>query len=97
MHTNPYDGLRGGRWIKTNFHAHAGTGSNTCGSTPVADTVRIYRSLGFGALCVSNHDLFTEPSEWNGLDFSNFMMIPGVEYSANPHLLTLGVRQPHPH
>jgi len=90
MHINPYQNLRNGRWIKANFHTHAGTGPGTCGSNPVEDVVGLYRRLGFGALCVSNHDLYTDTS---ALGDENLFMVQGVEYSAHPHMLTLGIKE----
>ena len=60
MYVNPYDNLSGGRWIRTNFHTHAGTGAGTCGRNPVDAVAALYRELGYGALCLSNHDLYTE-------------------------------------
>ena len=60
MYVNPYDNLSGGRWIRTNFHTHAGTGAGTCGRNPVDAVAALYRELGYGALCLSNHDLYTD-------------------------------------
>jgi len=90
MFINPYENLSGGRWIKAGFHTHAGTGPGTCGKTPIADVVAAYRALGYGALCISNHDLFTDTS---ALTDEKLLMVPGVEYSADPHILTIGVER----
>jgi len=91
MFTNPYQNLpSSGRWIKAAFHTHAGTGPGTCGKTPIADVVAAYRALGYGALCISNHDLFTDTS---ALTDEKLLMVPGVEYSADPHILTIGVER----
>ena len=90
MYINPYENLSGGRWIKAGFHTHAGTGPGTCGKTPIADVLAAYRKRRFGALCISNHDLFTDTS---ALGDEAMFMIPGVEYSAEPHILTIGVER----
>jgi len=88
---NPYDDLTNGRWIKVNFHAHAGTGEGTCGSNPVEAVLRLYRDLNCGALCISNHDLYTDTTS---LDDGKLQLIQGVEYSPYPHMLTIGVDRP---
>jgi len=90
MRINPYENLSGGRWIKANFHTHAGTGPGTCGSNSVPATLDVYRQLGFGALCISNHDLYTDTS---ALGDEKMFLLQGVEYSPYPHLLTLGVQE----
>jgi len=88
MYKNPYDDLTNGRWIKVNFHTHAGTGEGTCGSNPVDAVVRLYRDLNYGALCISNHDLYTDTTAF---DDGKLHLIQGVEYSPYPHMLTIGV------
>jgi hypothetical protein len=87
---NPYDDLApGGSWVKCNFHAHAGTGPGTCGGNPTPSVVAAYKAAGYGALCISNHDLSTDTSAYA----DGICMIPGVEYSADPHMLTIGVSE----
>ncbi len=91
MYKNPYECLRSssGKWLKGNFHTHAGTGPGTCGSLGLEEVIYAYKQSGYNVLTISNHDLFT-PTEQYG---SGIRLIPGVEYSANPHMLTIGVRQ----
>ena len=62
MYINPYDNLDGGRWIKVNFHTHAGTGEGTCGRHDIDFVLGLYKELGYGAVCISNHDLYTDTS-----------------------------------
>ena len=85
---NPYQNLAGGRWMRVNFHTHAGTGYKTCGQNPIGPVAAIYREAGYDALCISNHDHFTDASE---IGDGDFLMIPGVEYSQDEHMLTIGV------
>ena len=90
MYVNPYDNLSGGRWIRTNFHTHAGTGAGTCGRNPVDAVAALYRELGYGALCLSNHDLYTDASAYSD---GKMTLLDGVEYSPRSHMLTVGIRR----
>jgi len=90
VYINPYQNLENGSWYKTNFHTHAGTGPNTCGANPIERVAELYSQAGFGMLCISNHDLFTDTS---GFSTQNLLMVPGVEYSKSPHMLTIGVKR----
>ena len=90
MYINPYENLTGGRWLKTNFHTHAGTGEGTCGRYPIDFVLGQYRELGYGAVCISNHDLYTDTS---ALSDENFCLLQGVEYSHDGHMLTIGVNR----
>ena len=90
MYHNPYMNLQGGRWIKTNFHTHAGTGEGTCGSYPIDFVLQLYRELGYGAVCLSNHDLCTDAAS---IDGGGLFVIQGVEYSRDEHMLTVGVNR----
>jgi hypothetical protein len=87
---NPYDGLATeGSWVKCNFHTHAGTGPGTCGSNPTPAVVAAYKAAGYGALCISNHDLYSDTSAYG----DGICMVQGVEYSVDPHMLTIGVAE----
>jgi len=90
MYHNPYAALDGGTWTKTNFHTHAGTGAGTCGRHSIEEVTGWYRELKYGALCISNHDLFTDTSAY---DTDEMFMFPGVEYSQGEHMLTIGVNE----
>jgi len=88
MWVNPYEGLEGQRWKKVNFHTHAGTGLGTCGSNPIDAVVEVYKQYQYDALCISNHDLYTDTSAFTD---DQITMMPGVEYSNDGHMLTIGV------
>ena len=90
MYKNPYQNLKEGKWYKTNFHTHAGTGAGTCGSNPVDKVVELYSMNNYDMLCISNHDIFTDTTAFTS---DKIMMIPGVEYSqqGKEHILTIGV------
>lgn len=88
MYINPYSMLnKEGKWLKANFHTHAGTGPNTCGSHNLIDVIKGYEEAEYDILTISNHDLFTRTT---GLS-QNLKLIQGVEYSHDPHMLTIGV------
>jgi hypothetical protein len=95
MMVNPCDtGIGGegpgtGRWLRCNFHTHAGTGPGTCGSNGLSEVVEAYRQGKYDILCISNHDLFTRTEQLS----SGMKLIHGVEYSTHPHMLTIGVEE----
>lgn len=90
MYVNPYQNLSKGKWRKANFHTHAGTGPNTCGSNDIDVVVNAYREANFSFLAISNHDLFSDTSEFTD---KNMTMVPGVEYSVQEHMVTVGCDQ----
>lgn len=85
---NPYENLTEGRWLKVNFHTHAGTGPGTCGANPIDVVVNTYKHLKYDILCISNHDLFSDTRSFSD---EKITMVPGVEYSRPEHMLTIGV------
>ncbi len=91
MVVNPCDpgALRGGRWLRCNFHTHAGTGPGTCGSNGLEDVIEAYRQSKYDVLTISNHDIFTRTEQLS----SGIRMVHGVEYSTPPHMLTIGVEE----
>ena len=90
MFRNPYESLAcSGQWLKTNFHTHAGTGSDTCGHNELQSVVNAYADAGYGLLCISNHDVFTDCRSFTD---ERIMLINGFEYSATPHMLLIGGR-----
>lgn len=91
MFINPYQAVAAGegKWLKCNFHTHAGTGPGTCGSLGLEDVIKAYKQCKYNILTISNHDLFT-PTE--GI-VPDIRLIHGVEYSAYPHMLTIGVEK----
>lgn len=90
MYVNPYQSLSDVRPLRVNFHTHAGTGAGTCGRNPIDQVAALYRELGYDALCLSNHDLYTDASAYSD---SKMRMLDGVEYSPRTHMLTVGIRR----
>ena len=90
MYYNPYENLNNGCWLKTNFHTHAGTGEGTCGRHSIDFVLNLYREINYGAICISNHDLYTDTSS---LSDDKIYLIQGVEYSRNEHMLSIGVNK----
>ena len=90
MFINPYQNLSGGKWCKANFHTHAGTEPGSCGQNPIDMVTQVYRECGFDILCLSNHDVFIDSSDFSD---GKLLMIPGVEYTRSDscHMLTIGV------
>lgn len=90
-YVNPYEGIeKDTPCIRANFHTHAGTGANTCGHYSIPEVVENYRLLGYGALCISNHDLYTEPKPFRQ---EGILLIPGYEYSHDPHVVLVGTER----
>lgn len=66
-----------GSWYKGNLHSH--TMLSDAVLTPEEDA-RLYRENGYSFLCISDHDLYTDfRAELNRDDF---LILPGLEYSA---------------
>lgn len=94
MLTNPYESLHdaGRRWIKTNFHTHAGVGiAGDCGELPLDDVVRAYAKAKYGALAISNHNRYLARDK----TYDNISVLDAVEYSAHPHMLLVGASRYH--
>ena len=90
MYVNPYERLRApGAWLKANFHTHAGTGGGTCGSHDLLEVINGYREADYDVLTISNHNLFTFTQNLS----EELCLIHGVEYSRDPHMLTIGVEE----
>lgn len=87
MYVNPYQNLSKGKWRKANFHTHAGTGPNTCGSNDIDVVVKAYRDADFSFLSISNHDFFSDTTAFSD---KNMSLVPGVEYSVKEHMVTVG-------
>lgn len=93
MFINPYEGidlLKG--YQRVNFHTHAGTGPNTCGSIALDDVISEYQRLGYGGLCVSNHNKYTDPTTYQNR--YDLCLLDGYEYTVkNTHMLCIGTKQ----
>ncbi|NUP98226.1 MAG: CehA/McbA family metallohydrolase [Armatimonadetes bacterium] len=85
--SHPYDSPHG-PWLRGNLHTHT---TNSDGTLTPSEALELYASHGYDFLCLSDHDVFTEP-----LAHASVVGIPGVEVSAGgPHLLAIGTRQPY--
>ena len=90
MYVNPYQNLNDVTWRKANFHTHAGTGPKTCGCHSAEEAVGLYREYGYDLLCLSNHNLYRDYSNYSD---EQLTLIDGVEYTSAIHMLTIGVRE----
>ncbi len=90
MFINPYEKVvdTSGKWMKANFHTHAGTGAGTCGAYGIDEVISQYKEAGYDILTISNHDLFTDTEEY--MKNHDLVLINGYEYSNDPHMLCIG-------
>ena len=91
MYESAYTALQNGQrtWIKANFHTHAGICAlGHCGILPLGDVIEAYKEAGFKALAITNHDRHISVEK----EYEGICVIDGVEYSADPHMLLIGVR-----
>ena len=73
---------------RSKFHTHVGTGRNTCGHHTFEELLPWYQYLGYGCLCLSNHNCVTdlEPLRKE----YDMVFIPGYEYTYNMHMVSRG-------
>ena len=83
---NPY--AEDGSWFRGNLHAHS---TNSDGVRTPEHVIEDYAARGYDFLAVSDHDTFTDPSEYQSE--STLTLVPAVEVSANGPL-TLHVDAP---
>lgn len=90
MYINPYGNVakNKGRWMKANFHTHAGTGPNTCGAYDLEEVIKLYKEAEYDILTITNHDLYTDTSIYK--EKYNIGLINGFEYSQDSHMLCIG-------
>lgn len=69
--------LEGLKRFKVNLHSHT---MNSDGHWTPAQSVAAHRAHGYQALCLSEHDLFTDYSDT--FDTEDFIILPGLEASA---------------
>lgn len=87
---HPYTELEGGEWLSGNLHAHT-TASD--GERSLQQVIDAYASYGHGFLMISDHDVYTSPAEYGGVDNRGLILLPGNEITAGgPHLLHVGAR-----
>jgi hypothetical protein len=66
-----------GNWYKGNLHSHTTVSDGML--TPEQD-VKLFRDGGYSFLCISDHDVY---GDWrSSFDTDDFILIPGIEYSA---------------
>jgi len=94
MYKSTYESINNGKgtWLKANFHTHAGVClAGHCGILPLDDVVEAYKQAGCNVLAISNHNRYIQrEKEYDGIN-----VIDAVEYSTNPHMLLIGVREFH--
>jgi len=78
---NPYS--LPGRWWKVGVHIHT---TNSDGHVSPERAVRIYRSLGYDAIAIADHNFITRPDGPRGRP----LLIPSAEISGPPDILWLG-------
>ena len=66
-----------GNWYRGNLHSHTFVSDGVLSPEAMS---RIYKDNGYSFLCISDHDIYTDfRSELNTGDF---IILPGIEYSA---------------
>ncbi|MGD0725701.1 MAG: hypothetical protein ABSB63_09060 [Spirochaetia bacterium] len=88
MLVNPYDQLdeRGGKWLRANFHAHAGTAGEICS---IGEVISTYKEAGYGILMISNQNVL---SDTHSLETAfGMVLINGFEYVEKEDMLCIGV------
>ncbi len=90
MYINPYINVNkeNDRWLRANFHTHAGTGENTCGELEIDQVIKYYKMAGYSVLTISNHDIYSDVSEYE--KEYGMVLLNGFEYSQDKHMLCIG-------
>lgn len=90
-YVSPYS--RSTRWLRGNLHAHT-----CCGRfMDLAESGRIYASLGYDFLAVTDHNKTHDPAQielW--AQQAGLVVIPGEENGKSDHLIELGVHEVSP-
>ena len=91
MYIDPYEKIDFDQknWKKANFHSHAGTEPNTCGKHEISRTIELYKEAGYEILTISNHDLYSDVSDYEKK--YKMLMMNGFEYSLIAHMLCINV------
>jgi hypothetical protein len=90
MFINPYDQVKkiDGKWIKANFHIHAGTLADPF---EIGEVVSMYKKAGYDLITISNHFVLTNTVEYSKIH--EIAMINGFEHMEQEELLCLGVNR----
>ena len=91
MFVNPYESVKG-RPQRSSFHTHAGTGANTCGAYEIDEVLSVYKELDYGAICISNHNLYTDPEPFKHY---GICLLKGYEYTENIHMVCVNTDKVH--
>ena len=94
MYESTYEALKTGQgtWLKANFHTHAGVCiPGKCGIHPLEDVVDAYKRADCNVLAISNHNKYISREK----QYDDISIIDAVEYSTNPHMLLIGVKEFH--
>ena len=82
---SPYQNLFSGTWLRGNLHAHTTQSDGKRSRQAVIDD---YSRRGYDFLMISDHDVYTSPEDYAGLDAKGLVLIPGNEVSRlGEHLL----------
>ncbi len=69
-------------WFRGNLHTHT---TESDGSRPPEIVIADYESRGYDFLCISDHDILVDPSQYQ--QDTSMTLIPAVEVSAHgPHI-----------
>lgn len=71
-----FSGAESDRWYKGNLHSHT---TLSDGNWTPEQSVLAHREKGYGFLCLSDHEIFTNYQE--RYNDEKFILLPGVEYS----------------
>ncbi|OGU64374.1 MAG: hypothetical protein A3C56_09810 [Ignavibacteria bacterium RIFCSPHIGHO2_02_FULL_56_12] len=83
MHAQPQfetADVSGLRWWKGNTHTHT---TNSDGDTSPDTVSTWYREHGYNFLVLSDHNFFTDPSQYRYLEDSSFILISGEELTSS--------------
>ncbi|MCL6474684.1 MAG: CehA/McbA family metallohydrolase [Firmicutes bacterium] len=86
---NPY-AQRHSLWLRGNLHAHT---TLSDGELSPDDTLNAFAKRGYDFVALTDHDIVASP---NGLH-PHILFLPGVEHSAQQHILRVNVTSTLPH
>jgi len=82
---HPYQNLSGGQWLRGNLHAHT---TRSDGTRDMPAVIADYARRGYDFLMISDHDIYTGPEDYAGVDAHGLVLISGNEVTrGGPHLL----------
>ncbi len=87
---NPY-AQRYPLWLKGNLHAHT---TLSDGELPPDETLEAFLHKGYDYVALTDHDVIASPNEQR---YPQILFLPGVEHSAQQHILRVNVTTTLPH